>query len=218
MTIASDTPILAPLGAVLGTWVVGGAMVDLYGRTGRGPIGARLSRLIRLPGADWGKSLAHSGLGITTFGIAALLAWQVEDIRVAQVGESYDVAGYTVTLNDVRDLEGPNYVSTMAFIDVSKDGRFVASLTPEKRVYPVAGMPTTEAAIQNGVFRDLYLVIGDAQVNGGWAIRTYIKPFANWIWAGCIIMALGGTVSLFDRRMRIAAGARDTAPRGVPAE
>ena len=218
MSIASDTPILAPLGAVLGTWVVGGAIVDLFGHTGRGPIGARLARLTRLPGADWGKTLAHCGLGITTFGIAALLAWQVEDIRVAQIGESYDVAGYTVALNDVRNLEGPNYVSTMAFIEVSKDERFVANLTPEKRVYPVAGMPTTEAAIQNGVFRDLYLVIGDPQANGGWAIRTYIKPFANWIWAGCIIMALGGTVSLFDRRMRIAAGVKTGEARGVPAE
>jgi cytochrome c-type biogenesis protein CcmF len=80
-------------------------------------------------------------------------------------------------------------------------------------------MATTEAAIKNGVFRDLYLVIGDPQDKGGWAVRTYIKPFANWIWAGCIIMALGGVLSLFDRRYRVAAGARKQANvAGVPAE
>ncbi|HBQ36999.1 MAG TPA: heme lyase NrfEFG subunit NrfE, partial [Rhodobacteraceae bacterium] len=81
-------------------------------------------------------------------------------------------------------------------------------LTPEKRVYPVQSMPTTEAAIYNGFFRDIYLVIGDAQQSGGWAVRTYIKPFASWIWMGCAIMSLGGLISLTDRRYRVAAGAR----------
>ena len=80
-------------------------------------------------------------------------------------------------------------------------------------------MPTTEAAIHNGVFRDLYLVIGDPQKDGGWAVRSYVKPFANWIWAGAIIMALGGCLSLSDRRVRVAAGARRAAPvRVVAAE
>ena len=80
-------------------------------------------------------------------------------------------------------------------------------------------MPTTEAAIDNGVLRDLYVVIGDPQDGGGWAVRTYIKPFANWIWVGAIIMALGGVLSLTDRRYRVAAGARKAAPAAaVPAE
>jgi cytochrome c-type biogenesis protein CcmF len=97
------------------------------------------------------------------------------------------------------------------------------TLYPEKRVYPVAGMPTTEAAIDYGFWRDVYLVIGDAQADGGWAVRSYIKPFANWLWAGCILMALGGFLSLTDRRYRVAAGARRdaaaAAARGaVPAE
>ena len=124
-----------------------------------------------------------------------------------------------MTLADVRRVEGPNYFSTMAEIVLARNGQEVARLTPEKRVYPVAGMPTTEAAIDNGVFRDLYVVIGDPQEGGGWAVRTFIKPFANWIWAGAIIMALGGVLSLTDRRFRVAAGARRQAPTGgVPAE
>ena len=149
----------------------------------------------------------------------ALTAWQVEDIRVAKPGESYEVAGYDVTLVDVRRVEGPNYISTMAEIVLAQNGGEVARLFPEKRIYPVAGMPTTEAAIANGVFRDLYVVIGDPQEGGGWAVRTFIKPFANWIWAGAIIMALGGTLSLTDRRFRVAGGVRQRAPKsGVPAE
>ena len=105
----------------------------------------------------------------------------------------------------------------MATMRVTRDGAEVAMLYPEKRVYPVAQMPTTEAAIDYGVLRDIYLVIGDPQDNGGWAVRSYIEPFANWLWGGAIIMALGGLLSLTDRRYRVAAGARRV-PQGVPAE
>jgi cytochrome c-type biogenesis protein CcmF len=209
---------LGPLGLALGLWVVLGAAVDLWGRAGRGGAADRLGRLARLPRADWGKSVAHAGLGITMIGIAAHLAWQVEDIRVARAGESFPVAGYTVELVDVRAVEGPNYRSNMAEMRVTRDGRPVAVLHPEKRFYPVAGMQTTEAAIDNGFWRDLYLVIGDPQEGGGWAVRTYVKPLANWIWGGSIIMALGGLLSLSDRRYRVAAGARRAAPGALPAE
>ena len=209
---------LGPVGLGLGVWLVGGAVVDLLQRSGRGSLGEKLSRMRRLPGADWGRGLAHSGLGITFIGVAGLLAWQVEDIRVAQIGEPYLVGDYEITLNAVDRVQGPNYISTMADLTVTNEGRATARLFPEKRVYPVAQMPTTEAAISNGIFRDIYLVIGDPQAGGGWAVRTYIKPLANWIWAGSIIMALGGIFSLADRRLRVAAGARKAAPQGVPAE
>ena len=91
-------------------------------------------------------------------------------------------------------------------------------MLPEKRIYPVAGMPTTEAALDNGFLRDVYVAVGDPQTNGGWAIRTYYKPLANWIWGGTILMALGGALSLSDRRYRVAAGARRSRVIGVPAE
>jgi cytochrome c-type biogenesis protein CcmF len=219
-TMQTEKTILGPVGFLLGTWLVSGALVDLASRTGRGPIGARLSRLTRLPRADWGKAAAHSGLGITMAGIAGLMAWQVEDIRVAQIGEPFEVAGYEVVLTDVTRQQGPNYVSTIGHMELHKDGKLVAALEPEKRVYPVQAMPTTEAAIANGFWRDLYLVIGDPQEGGGWAVRTFIKPFANWIWAGTLIMALGGVLSLSDRRYRVAAGASKAqlAGVGVPAE
>ncbi|MFD0978676.1 heme lyase CcmF/NrfE family subunit [Tropicimonas aquimaris] len=211
---------LAPVGLALATWVTLGALVDFWSRTGRGDISSRLRRLRNLPGADWGKTTAHIGLAVTVFGISGLMAWESEDIRVAQIGERFEHAGYEIELRDVRDVQGPNYVSTTATMAVYRNGDEIALLHPEKRVYPVAGMPTSEAGIDSGFLRDVYLVIGDAQADGGYAVRTYIRPFANWIWAGCIIMGIGGVFSLTDRRYRVAAGARKRrAPvAGVPAE
>jgi cytochrome c-type biogenesis protein CcmF len=215
--LQSGKSALGPVGVALGVWVVFGALTDLWQRTGRQGIAARLGRLARLPRSDWGKAVSHAGLGITIFGIATLTAWQQEDIRTAQIGESFMVGAWEITIESVERAEGPNYSSTFAVMKVSRDGAEVATLHPEKRFYPVAGMPTTEAAIRNGFLRDIYLVIGDAQSNGGYAVRTYIKPFANWIWGGAILMALGGLVSLTDRRLRVAAGATRR-PERVPAE
>jgi cytochrome c-type biogenesis protein CcmF len=211
---------LGPVGLFLGTWLVAGSVVDLLGRTGRGAIGARLRRMARLPRADWGKAVAHAGLGVTIFGVAALTAWQQEDIRVTRIGERFQVGDWGIQLDDVQRLQGPNYITTQGTMSVWRDDTKLYELTPEKRVYPVAGMPTTEAAIHNGILRDIYLVIGDPQNDGGWAVRTYIKPFANWIWTGAIIMAFGGVLSLSDRRYRVAAGAAKAAapPAAVPAE
>jgi cytochrome c-type biogenesis protein CcmF len=152
-------------------------------------------------------------------GVAGLLAWQEEDIRVAQVGEAFDVGGFTLRLEDVSRVEGPNYISDMATVTLLKAGREIATLQPEKRNFPVAKSQTTEAAIDYRFLRDVYVVIGDRQDNGGWVMRSYVKPLTNWIWIGSTLMALGGLLSLSDRRYRVAAGARKSAPaQGVPAE
>ena len=210
---------IVPVGVALGLWVVMGAAADLWLRTGRGGIGNRLARLTRLPRADWGKATAHAGLGMTVFAVAALEGWQSEDIRVLQIGENFDKGGYTLTLAGVERVQGPNYTSTMGIIEATRDGEPVSVLRPEKRFYPIAGMPTTEAAINYKIHRDLYVTLGDPQDNGGWAVRTYIKPFANWLWMGCALMALGGLLSLSDRRYRVAAGAKKrVGPNAVPAE
>ena len=208
---------LGPVGLMLGAWVILGALTDVWGKTGREGVSARLSRLGRLPRADWGKLSAHGGLGVTIIAVAAMNAWKIEDIRVVQVGESFPLGSYEVLLKDVHEVEGPNYTSTMAEMVVTKAGAEVAVLYPEKRFYPVAQMPTTEAAIDFGLMRDLYLVLGDPQNDGGWAVRSYIEPLANWLWGGALLMAFGGLLSLSDRRYRVAAGARKV-PAGVPAE
>ncbi|MEY8831155.1 heme lyase CcmF/NrfE family subunit [Sedimentitalea sp. XS_ASV28] len=207
---------LGPVGVFLGSWMVFGALVDLWSRTGRK--GDRLGRLRRLPRADWGKAFAHAGLGITMFAIAGLTAWEEEDIRVATIGQPFDVGAFTLTLQDVVEDTGPNYLSTTGIVSLERDDRVIAELRPEKRQYPVARMPTTEAAIDYRLLRDVYVVLGDPQEGEGWIMRTYIKPFANWIWGGCLLMALGGALSLSDRRFRVAAGARRIAANEVPAE
>ena len=215
-TMQTGKSLQGPIGLFLGAWLVFGALVDLVSRLGRT---RDFSRLLRLPRADWGKFFAHSGLGITMFGVAGLMAWDQEDIRVVPIGGSWDMAPYSFTLDAVENVRGPNYLSTMATVSINKDGEPYATVYPEKRNYPVAKMPTTEAAIDYHPMVDLYVVIGDKQDDGGWAVRTYIKPLANWIWAGAIIMGIGGLISLTDRRYRLAAGARKNAvPQGTPAE
>ncbi|KEO53058.1 heme lyase CcmF/NrfE family subunit [Thioclava pacifica] len=208
-SVESGNSMLALIAVFLGSWLVFGAATELWQRAAR-----NFGRLKRLPRADWGKATAHAGLGITFIGIGLLTAGQIEDIRVAKLNEPFTVDGYQITLTKVEEVKGPNYMSSTGTMTVEKDGKLIGTMHPEKRVYPVQRMPTTEAAIHTTPLGDIYLVIGDPQQDGGYAVRTYIKPFADWIWAGAIIMSLGGLLSLSDRRYRVAAGARKT--RAVP--
>ena len=232
---------LAPIGIALAAWLVLGALVDLGERIGLGRVGpaTALRRLVRLPGADWGKTIAHFGVGLMVFGIAALTAWEREDIRAAAPGDVWEMGGYQIRLDGVERLpllapfavagcdvgagtfgkaeEGRNFITSLARFTVTKPGESF-TMCAEKRDYPVAAMPTTEAAIDSGLTRDLYITLGDRQPDGSWAVRTYLKPFANWIWIGALVMAFGGLVSLADRRFRVGAVSRRAAPSAVPAE
>ncbi len=208
--------LIGPIGMFLAAWILMGVVMELAQRIGRGD--NRLARLTRLPRADWGKAVAHGGLGITMAGVAGLTAWTIDDIRVAQIDQPFSVGSYELTLQSVEEVRGPNYLATRAEILLTQGGDVVAQLVPEKRFYPVAQMPTTEAAIDYDLARDVYVVIGDQQSNGGWTVRTYIKPLTNWIWIGSALMAFGGLLSLSDRRFRVAAGARKSSATPVPAE
>ncbi|MBI1172214.1 heme lyase CcmF/NrfE family subunit [bacterium] len=215
--LTSGRSALGPLGVALAVWLVAGSAVDLLQRCGRGGLGSRLARLTRLPRADWGRATAHAGLGVTIFGVVALTSWAVEDIRVVKPGQSYDLGAYSVELVGVHDEAGPNYTARVAEMRVTKGGAEVGRMFPAKRTYPFAGMATTEAAIRPGILGDIYLVVGDPQDGGGYAVRSYLKPFADWLWLGGLMMAFGGVLSLSDRRYRVAAGAR-RALTAVPAE
>ena len=184
---------------------------------------------MRLPRADWGKATAHAGLGILFVGVGGIEAWKQEGIAALAPGESLEVGGYSYRFDGVERVRGPNYFAERGLITVFDGDREIAFLTPEKRFYPVAAMPTTEAGIDSGLFRDLYVVLGDRQVEDGdvWAVRGYVKPFAVWLWFGAGIMSLGALLSLTDRRYRVGAVAkRKTAAQGssgptpgaVPAE
>ena len=197
--------LLGPVGLFLGAWLVFGTMIELWARAGRSH---DLRRLLRLPRADWGKAFAHAGLGVTILGVAGMTAWQQEDIRVAELRTPWNVGGYTLQLDKVEELRGPNYLTTMGTVSLRQGRRSIAQLFPEKRYYPVAKMPTTEAAIDSRFLRDVYVVLGDQGGDGGWVVRTYIKPLAGWIWCGALLMAFGGMLSLSDKRLRLAAGVR----------
>jgi cytochrome c-type biogenesis protein CcmF len=217
-TVQTGRSMGAPIGAALAAWVFFGALAEIASRIRLGSAGLAesLRRAWNLPRADWGKALAHGGLGVTIFGIAAISAWAIEDIRVARVGEAFAFGGYELRLDGVAEIRGPNYASEIATVAVLRDGRTVTTLHPEKRVYDVQAMTTTEAAIDRSLTRDLYVALGEPQADG-WALRSYVKPFANWIWGGALLMAIGGVVSLTDRRYRVGAPA-GRAPAALAAE
>ncbi|MCL5777288.1 heme lyase CcmF/NrfE family subunit [Limibaculum sp. FT325] len=234
---------LAPVGLALGAWMVLGSVVEIIERAGWPRTGLDgFRRLARLPRADWGKWLAHSGLAVTVCGIAAITAWEREDIRLARPGDVIPLGGYELVFEGVASLplgapfevpacgagqesvlkggEGRNFTTDLGRFRLMRDGRELAMLCAEKRLYPVQRMPTTEAAIDSTLLRDVYVVLGDKQTQGdAWAVRAYVKPLAAWIWLGAVIMGLGGIVSLSDRRYRVGAAAK-ARPAGpaVPAE
>jgi cytochrome c-type biogenesis protein CcmF len=124
-----------------------------------------------------------------------------KDVKL-KAGESVELGGYVFQLEDVSDVRGPNYVAARARVSVTRDGRPVTRLAPEKRLYTVQQTTMTEAAINTGVTRDLYVSLGDELGDGAWLVKVQVKPFIDWIWFGCLIMALGGLLAASDRRYR----------------
>ncbi|MEQ8195704.1 MAG: heme lyase CcmF/NrfE family subunit [Rhodospirillales bacterium] len=209
---------LGLLGIALAVWLFTGTLVQLGERVHlfRVPLGESLRRLARTPRAALGMTLAHAGLAITIAGITGAGVWKVESIQTMKPGDTVTVAGYAYTFKGVTEAPGPNYRAVRAAFDVSRNGSPVAMLYPEKRVYPVQNQPTTEAAIHSTLWGDLYAVIGDPSGDGGgYVTRLYFNPLVGWMWAGVMIMVLGGMVSLTDRRYRIGAPTRTR--RAAPA-
>jgi len=200
-------PVLALLGIALALWLLAGSLVELSGRSRWWAPGGP-TRLARLPRAAWGMTLAHAGLAVAILGMTGSAAWKTEDIRVLKPGESATIAGYTYRLDEVAPVPGPNYQATRATFSVSREGRPVAVLHPEKRFYPVAETSTTQAAIRMLGIADLYGVIGEPDGKGGWTVRFYYEPLVPLIWIGLLVMAAGGAVSLSDRRYRVGAPLR----------
>ncbi len=149
--------------------------------------------------------LAHFGVAVFVTGVTLVKGYDSErDVRM-EPGDVVELGGYTFRLDGVRDVQGPNYVAARAQIQVSRHGRAVTTLYPEKRIYTVQNMPMTEAAIDTGFTRDLYVSLGDAVSATAWLVKVQHKPFIDWIWGGCLLMALGGALAASDRRYRVAA-------------
>ena len=220
----SGGPVLAPLGMAFAAWAFFGALTEFAERIRlfRVPWPESWRRAKGLPRSAWGLTIAHAGMGIAVAGMIGTSVWKTERIESLAPGQSVEVAGFEVTFDGVEDVRGPNYVAERGLLTVRRDGDFVTVLDPEKRFYPVAGMPTTEAAIRTTMLSDLYAAIGDGpDAQGRWVVRLWHHPLVPWIWVGSIVMALGGIVSLSDRRLRVGAPtrARRTAPAAPqPAE
>ena len=158
--------------------------------------------ITKLSRSHWGMILAHLGVAMTVWGIAFSQNFSVErDVRMA-VGDTVQIADYDFKFTGVSDANGPNYMGGKAQIDISKAGKPEATLFAEKRFYTVSKMPMTEAAINWGFTRDLYVALGEKIDDNSWALRLYYKPFIRWIWIGGLFMALGGLLCMFDRRYR----------------
>ncbi|OOF50592.1 c-type cytochrome biogenesis protein CcmF [Rodentibacter genomosp. 1] len=156
----------------------------------------------KLSRSHWGMLLAHLGVAMTVWGIAFSQNFSVErDVRMT-VGESAQIGRYDFKFVGVSEANGPNYIGGKAQIDITKDGKAEATLFAEKRFYTVSRMSMTEAAINGGLTRDLYVALGEKFDDNSWALRLYYKPFIRWIWIGGLFMAFGGLLCLFDRRYR----------------
>ncbi len=200
---------LVSFGLGLALWIVAATVVGAQERV-RNARGGLAARLAQQPRAWWGMTAAHLGIAVFITGVTLVKGYETErDVRMA-VGDTVRVGGYTFRFDGVRDAAGPNYRAVRGAVEVSRDGRPVRTLRPEKRVYNAQEMPMTEAAIASGVLGDLYVSLGDPVGDGAWTLRVYHKPFVTWIWGGCLLMALGGLLALSDRRYRVRAARDDT--------
>jgi len=194
-------------GILLATWIVASSLVSLKGQLANAPKGGLVSRLGQLPRSYYGMLLAHLGVAAFIVGVTLVKGYEVEsDVRMT-VGDTAHLAGYAFRLTAINDVNGPNYNGTRGTVEVTKNGSLVATLNPEKRMYTVQNMPMTEAAIDHGMTRHLYVALGEAIGPKVWIVRLYYKPFISWIWSGCLLMAFGGLLAAIDRRYRVRARA-----------
>jgi cytochrome c-type biogenesis protein CcmF len=215
--LAQGGPVMALFGVALAAWLFAASILEWAGRVKllRVPLADSLRRAAKLPRSAYGMTLAHAGLAVAIAGMTASAAWKTEEIVILRPGDNVQVAGTSYLFEGVERSQGPNYQSETAAITATRDGRIIARLRPEKRLYPVQNMPTTEAAIHTTGLADLYVALGDPDGKGGWTVRIFHEPLVPWIWAGSLIMVLGGFVSLSDRRLRVGAPTRRRAARGA---
>ena len=197
------------LGLFLALWIVCLLAVDL--RRWQRTTGLRV-----VPRAIVGMMLAHLGVAAFAFGVTMVRSYEIEQDQRFAPGQTREIAGYSFRFVGVRDIEGPNYEGLQGEVEVRRGETIVTVMRPEKRVYRVQRNPMTEAGIHPGLTRDLYVSLGEEVDGGIWTLRLYVKPFVDWIWGGCVLMALGGALAATDRRYR--ATARRPQGQGAAAE
>jgi cytochrome c-type biogenesis protein CcmF len=212
--VVSPRKALASLGLALGVWLIVGALVEVAERTRafRAPWPEVRRRFTGLPRGAWGMTLAHAGLGVFALGASFETAWRVEGAQALSLGQGFDFGAYHLQLDHVGTVDGPNYLAERAQITVTKAGKAVCTAAPERRAFFTGGQTTSEVYICPRGLDQVYLVLGErrAGADGGkaWLVRAYFNPWVQLIFLGPLLMALGGAISLSDRRLRIGVGAR----------
>jgi cytochrome c-type biogenesis protein CcmF len=176
-----------------------------------------LRRSLRQTRAHYGMVLAHIGVAVFVTGVALVKGYDAERDAKMKAGDTVELNRYVFRLDGVRPVDGPNYRAAQARVTVTREGKTVAVLRPERRVYTVQEQTMTEAAIDPGLTRDLYVSLGEPLEGGTWLVKVQVKPFIDWIWGGCLIMALGGLLAASDRRYRLRMPARERAAAEVAA-
>ena len=169
-----------------------------------------LRKSVKRTRSHYGMVLAHVGVAVFVVGVTLVKGYESDKDVKMRPGDAVELAGYVFRLDGVSPVSGPNYRASQAKVSVTRDGKPVSVMYPEKRIYNVQNQPMTEAAIDTGFTGDLYVSLGDQLVDGTWLVKVQHKPFVDWIWAGCLIMALGGGLAASDRRYRFAMPARRT--------
>ena len=216
------TPMIA-LGLLLATWIIAACVTALVHRFQATPGTGFVAKISANRSSYYGMHLAHVGIAVFVIGVTLVKGYETErDVRMAP-GQTVSEGGYEFKFVKVSDAPGPNYSAIEGRFDVSKNGSVVATLTPEKRRYFASGQTMTEASINAGFTRDIYVALGEpveGAVDGAWGVRIYVKPFINWIWGGCLLMALGGALAMMDRRYRLKVKVRqpEILPVAAPAE
>ncbi len=197
---------MVAIGVFMGVWVISTTLILLLNRVkARGMAGANLLAALKaIPLAFYGMLIAHLGIGVFILGVTLVKGYETEQDLRMDVNDIAKVGNLVFRFDGVKEITGPNYTSSQGTFVVSRDDKQITTLMPEKRFYPVQGSVMTEADIKAGVIRDLYVSLGEPLEKGAWSVRIYIKPFVQWIWAGCILMAIGGILALSDRRYRVA--------------
>jgi cytochrome c-type biogenesis protein CcmF len=207
--LAGRVTFVSTLGLLMAWWVVASVATELWGRIRPRDGAGVMARAALVPRATVGMMVAHLGVAVFIFGVTLVKTYEVErDVKMG-VGDTTTIEGLVFTFRGVREVNGPNYRAAQATVEVTQGGDKVASMLPEKRIYRVQRNPMTEAAIRTGFTRDIYVSLGEQVEGGAWIVRVYYKPFVNWIWGGCLLMALGGVLAATDRRYRNRAAAVD---------
>ncbi|PVE25564.1 heme lyase NrfEFG subunit NrfE [Microvirga sp. KLBC 81] len=210
-------PVAAPLGIGLGVYLVLGSLNEIVTRSwSKGtPLAVASRKAANLPRSAWGTVLAHAGVGLTVIGIAAT-AWGVEGLATLKLGERLKAGDYEAKLERVIPRVEANYREDVAVFTILRQDQVLGTLESMKRLYVTRGMPTTEAGIMTVGLGQVYVSLGEVEPDGSVGVRLYYKPLVLLIWIGALVMALGGGVSLTDRRLRIGAPVRAKASPAAP--